>query len=409
MLDALEGGVKGGKWFSLIDKVWSTRTLTASYERVRRNGGAAGVDQQSIAAFEARSEVYLAELSSALQEGRYVPQPVRRTWIPKPGTKKMRPLGIPTIKDRIVQGALRLVLEPIFERDFSDSSYGFRPQRGCKDALRRVDALLKDGYVWVVDADIQSYFDNIDHDLLMEEVAAKVSDGPVLSLIGQLLRQPVMEGLDQWTPVKGSPQGAVLSPLLANIFLHPIDVALDSAGIHFARYADDLVLLCKTESEAQQAYALLQSLMRDRKLDLHPEKTKIVDARQPGGFDFLGYHFERGYRHPRDKSVKALKSKVRKMTPRHPGTSLEAVIVRLNRVTQGWFEYFKHSHRAWLLPLDKWIRMRLRTIMRHYEGRSGRGDGLDHYKWPNAYFIDRGLFTFQGALDRQLRSRCGNS
>lgn len=409
MLDALERGVKGGQWFSLIDKVWSLRTLEASFERVRRNNGAAGVDRQSIAIFEEQSDKYLAELSLALKEERYTPQPVKRTWIPKPGTSKKRPLGIPTVKDRVIQGALRLVLEPIFEREFSDSSFGFRPERGCKDALRRVDALLKEGYVWVVDADIQSYFDDIDHDLLMQEVAKRVSDGRILALIGKLLKQPVMEGLAEWNPIKGTPQGAVLSPLLANIHLHPIDVALEQAGVRFARYADDLVLLCRSEEDARRAHDLLASSMQDRKLILHPEKTKIVDARERGGFDFLGYHFERGHRRPRDKSVKALKDKVRKLTPRHPGISLEAVIERLNPVLRGWFAYFKHSAPWSLTPLDKWFRMRLRTILHHYEGRRGRGMGLDHYRWPNAFFIDTGLFTFKEARERLVRSRCGNS
>lgn len=405
MLEALETGVKGGQWFSLIDKVWSLKTLQASWERVRRNGGAAGVDKQSIERFEARAETYISELSLALKEGSYTPQSVRRTWIAKPGTSQKRPLGIPTVKDRIVQGAIRLVIEPIFEREFSDSSFGFRPRRGCKDALRRVQELLNEGYTWVVDADIKSYFDNIDHDILMQDVATKVSDGRLLNLIRELLQQPILDGLEEWNPIKGTPQGAVLSPLLANLYLHEVDVTLGEAGFRFARYADDLVILCKSEAEARQAHELLNSLMQSRKLELHPEKTKIVNAMDRGGFDFLGYHFERGYRWPRNKSIKALKDKVRTLTPRHPGISLEKVIARLNPTLRGWFEYFKHSHRSMIRPIDQWVRMRLRTILHHYEGRKGRGDGLDHYKWPIAYFKDRGLFTMLEARDRIVQSR----
>jgi len=216
MLRALEQGVKGGVWFSLIDKVWSVSNLRAAWARVARNNGAAGVDHVTVEMFEQRLEANLATLSDQLRTGNYRSQAVRRHSIPKTGGTE-RPLGIPTVRDRVVQGALRQVLEPIFERDFAQHSYGFRPGRGCKDALRRVDQLLKAGYTHVVDADLKSYFDTIPHDKLMAVVEKKVADGRVLKLIESFLAADVMEGLSRWTPESGSPQGAVVSPLLSNI------------------------------------------------------------------------------------------------------------------------------------------------------------------------------------------------
>ncbi len=229
MLTALGNGVKGGQWFSLIDKVYAPRTLEAAWRQVAKNRGAAGVDRMSVARFKANETVYLEELARTLKDGSYRPDAVRRVHIPK-GKGQTRPLGIPTVKDRIVQAALKMVLEPIFEREFLPSSFGFRPGQGCKDALREVDRLLKAGYTWVVDADLKGYFDSIPHLQLMERVRAKVTDGRVLSLIDAFLRQDVLDGLDRWKPIAGSPQGAVLSPLLANLYLHPLDVVMTEEG-----------------------------------------------------------------------------------------------------------------------------------------------------------------------------------
>ena len=293
MLTALETGVKGGRWFSLMDKVYAPANLAAAWKRVRGNRGAAGVDHQSVEAFELHAEKYLGELHRELREGTYRPSAVRRQWIPKPGTSQQRPLGIPTVRDRIVQSALRHVLEPLWEVKFADQSYGFRPGRSCKDALRRVDELLHAGFSWVVDADIQSYYDSIEHGRMLEEVAKEVADGKVLGLVEALLQQPVMENASRWTPDEGIPQGSTIGPLLANVYLHPVDEAMARAGHARVRYADDQVILCKTEQEAQQALARLREEMTGRGLTLHPEKTRVVDVSQPGGFDFLGYHFER--------------------------------------------------------------------------------------------------------------------
>lgn len=238
MLAALGNGVKGGKWFSLIDKVYRAETLKAAWQKVKANAGAAGVDGQSVKRFAARAEMYLEELGTALKRGTYRPQPVRRVEIPK-GGGKFRPLGIAVVKDRIVQTALKFVLEPIFEREFLKMSYGFRPGLGCKDALREVERLLKEGYTFVVDADLKSYFDTIPHVRLMERVGEKLSDGRVLELIEAYLQQDIIKEMERWTPIGGTPQGAVISPLLANIYLHPLDCQMQKKGFRMVRYADD--------------------------------------------------------------------------------------------------------------------------------------------------------------------------
>jgi retron-type reverse transcriptase len=238
MLAALVNGVKGGKWYSLWDKVGERRTLEASWHAVARNNGAAGVDGMSVERFAAHAERYLDELEADLKAGRYRPDGVKRTSIPKAGGGQ-RPLGIPTVKDRIVQGALKRVLEPIFEWEFLDVSYGFRPGRGAKDALREVDTALKAGHTWVVDADIEGYFDNIPHAPLLAALKERISDGQVLALIEAYLGQAILEDLKRWTPTQGTPQGAVLSPLLANLYLHGLDCILSEQGYRIVRYADD--------------------------------------------------------------------------------------------------------------------------------------------------------------------------
>jgi len=405
MLTALEEGVKGGKWFALMDKVYSGQNLKAAWAKVKANKGAAGIDQQSIEAFQTNEGKYLGELQESLRDNRYEAKPVKRVWIPKTGSKEKRPLGIPVVKDRIVQTALRNVLEPIFEKTFAEHSYGFRPGRGCKDALRRLETLLKTGKTWVVDADIKSYFDTISHDKLMEDIKGEVADGRVLELIGGYLRQGVIDGLDQWEPEKGTPQGAVISPLLANIYLNRTDHDMSSAGYEMIRYADDAVLLCSTEEEAKKALTEMKAKIEERGLTLHPEKTRIVDATQKGGFDFLGYHFERNTRWPRNKSMKKFKDSIKQKTKRTSGESMKCIIDNLNRSLKGWFEYFRHSNRKTFQMTDKWIRMRLRSILRKRQGRHGKGQGTDHWRWPNAYFSGLGLFTLTAAHEQARQSR----
>jgi RNA-directed DNA polymerase len=398
MLSALERGVKGGCWFSLIDKVYSLRNLRAAFTQVKANRGAAGVDHVTIEMFANDLEANLARASEQLVTGSYQPQAVRRKWIPKPGSNQQRPLGIPTVRDRVVQGALRNVLEPIFERDFAEHSYGFRPERGCKDALRRVHQLLKTGNTWVVDADLASYFDTIPQDKLLEQVAQKVADSRVLELITAMLQQGVMEAMAYWTPTAGTPQGAVISPLLSNIYLDPLDHEMAKGGFEMVRYADDFIILCRSEAEARAALTRVQAWTATAGLQLHPEKTRLVDATQRGGFEFLGYHFERGYRWPRRKSVAKLKATIRKHTRRRNGHSLQTIIKNVNQTLAGWFDYFKHSHKTAFPTLDKWTRMRLRTILRQRRKRKGRARGTDNVRWPNSFFVRQGLFNLSAAL-----------
>ena len=397
MLTALEEGVKGGKWFSLIDKVYRLANLRQAFARVKANQGVAGVDHQTIEMFEQHLEANLEYLATALKDGSYRPLALLRKWIAKPGSSEQRPLGIPTVRDRVVQTAMRAALEPIFERIFAAHSYGFRPGRGCKDALRQVNYLLKQGYNWVVDADLKSYFDTIPFAQLMTRVEEQVADGAVLALIEAYLHQGVLEAMKWWQPEAGTPQGAVISPLLSNIYLNPLDQLMAASGCEMVRYADDFVILCRSEAEARAALEEVQQWTAQAGLTLHPEKTRIVEATKHGGFDFLGYHFERGYRWPRRKSLKKLKDKIRAHTKRNNGQSLQVSISRLNPVLRGWFGYFKQSHYTTFTPLDKWLRMRLRSLLRKRRKRRGRAGSCDNRRWPNAFFATQGLFSLAHA------------
>ncbi len=394
MLTALEEGVKGGKWYSLMDKVCAMSNLRAAFKRVKGNGGAAGVDHQTVEMYEHCLEKNLERLSQALKAGTYRPQAVRRVWIPKLGSKEKRPLGVPTVQDRVVQAAILHVLEPIFERDFAEQSYGFRPNRGCKDALRRVWELLEAGHTWVVDADLKSYFDTISHGQLIKRVEEKVSDGRVIEMLQKYLKQDVMDGVESWTPEGGTPQGAIISPMLSNIYLDPLDHAMVREGHEMVRYADDFVILCRSEAEARAVLEKVRAWTVQAGLTLHPVKTRIVNAEEKGGFDFLGYHFERGMKWPRKKSLDKFKETIRAKTKRTNGHSLQAIIEDVNRTTRGWFEYFKHSKANTFRGLDAWIRMRIRSILRKRQGRQGRGRGSDHQRWPISFFSEHGLFSF---------------
>ena len=372
---------------------------------MRANGGSAGSDHQSIKGFERDLEANLTRLEEELRSGTYRPKNIRRVYIDKPGSKDKRPLGIPAVRDRVVQAALRMTIEPIFEREFVSGSYGFRPKRGCKDALREVEQLLKSGCVHVVDADIRSYFDSIPHDLLMNEVRKYIADGRVLKLLETFLKVDILDEMNRWTPEGGTPQGAVISPLLANLFLHPVDIAMAEAGYRMIRYADDFVVLCGSHAEAQSALALVSKLIEERGLTLHPEKTKTVDLSQPKSvFDFLGYRFGRYTRWPRKKSLAKVKDAIRQKTRRSNGHSLDAIIQDVNSTLKGWFEYFKHAHHRTFPRLDGWTRRRLRSILRERRGRGGISRGHDHMRWPNKLFHEHGLFNLKTARDSLLQS-----
>ncbi|VAX41075.1 Retron-type RNA-directed DNA polymerase [hydrothermal vent metagenome] len=288
------------------------------------------------------------------------------------------------------------VIEPIFEREFSEQSYGFRSERGCKDALRRVDELLKSGYVHVVDVDLESYFDTIPHDLLLERLSEKIADSSLLGLISQFLTAPIEEGDEKWIPEQGTPQGSVLSPLLSNIYLDPLDHLMSQLGFEMVRYADDIVILCRSKSEANRAYSALQNWLTANGLTLHHAKSKLVDVREEG-FDFLGYHFSGMDRHVSKKSLKKLKSTIRIKTRRTCGRSLHFIIADVNITLRGWFGYFQHGHRWTFEPLDRFIRQRLRSILKRHNKISGVAKGRDMYRWNNTFFASAGLYSLMTA------------
>ncbi len=325
-------------------------------------------------------------------------------WIEKPGSVEKRPLGIPTVTDRVVQAAVRMVIEPIFENRFAKHSYGFRPGRGCKDALRRVEELLRAGNTHVVDVDIKGYFDTIPQDRLMALVRERIADGRVLGLIEGFLKQGVIEGTD-WHKAKeeGTPQGGVISPLLANIYLNPLDWLMAASGFEMVRYADDMVVMCRSREEAVAALSVLKEWMEGAGLTLHPDKTRTVDMTEAGShFDFLGYRFYRSRRGRlcrlvRPKSLRKLRETIKPKTRRNNGKSMEAIVADINRTLKGWFAYFKHVHPSELGEIDQWLRMRLRSILRKRRGGRGRGRGQDHHRWPNRYFTGLGLFCLLDA------------
>ena len=414
MLRALESGVKGDKWFSLIDKVWKKENLRVAFDAVKRNKGAAGIDHISVRHFERNLDSQLERLHQQLKEGRYQPQAARRKWIDKPGSKARRPLGIPTVRDRVVETALKQVIEPIFEREFADCSHGFRPGRGCRSALSEVDRLLKkEGKFTVVEVDIQRFFERIDHDRLLELVADRISDGRVLTLIESMLQRGVMDDERHQQTVEGTPQGGVISPLLANIYLNGLDHEMQQAGYHLVRYADDLVVLCDEPGQAPGALEHLSGWIESMGLTLHPDKTGVVEMTEPGAwFDFLGYRFMHARKSGKlrgfvsDKSKQRLRERTKPYLRRCNGRSLEAILAKINPILRGWYGYFKHSNPASLGEMDGWVRMRLRCILRKRRKQRGRGLGKSHHRWPNAYFVEHGLFTMAVAHAEELQSSC---
>jgi RNA-directed DNA polymerase len=370
MLAALEIGLKGNKWFSLIDKVWSEGTLELAWEKVKSNAGACGMDGITIGRFAKDSRSRLLAVKEHLKRGTYQPKPVKRVWIPKPGSTEKRPLGIPTVTDRVVQAALRMVIEPIFESRFAEGSHGFRPGRGCKDALRQVEGLLRAGRLHVVDVDIKGYFDTIPHERLMALVRERLADGRV----------------------------------------DPLEWEMAGEGFAMARYADDMVVLCRSLEEAQKALAAIKEWMAEAGLALHPEKTRLVDMTTAGShFDFLGYRFKQSQRGKiirlaRPKSLSKLREAIKPKVRRANGKSMEVIIGEVNRTLQGWFAYFKHIHVSEMKVIDQWVRGRLRSILRKCTGRKGRGRGLDHHRWPNHYFTRLGLFCLQEARELEIAS-----
>ena len=404
MLATLGNGVQGGKWYSLGDKAFSVKALDTAFTRVNANGGAPGVDGWTVDRFDRQREANISRLHAELMAGTYRPRPVRRVYIPKPGSKEKRPLGIPTVCDRVVQTVVKSTLEPIFEAKFRDGSYGFRPGRSCRQALRRVWLGLKEGLVYVVDADLRRFFDTIPHEVIMRGLESEVSDGKVLSLVRSYLEQGVMEGgvnLPEDEEDQGVPQGSPLSPLLANIALHDLDALMEDSGYELVRYADDFVILCKTREHAEAALEAVRAWTQGVGLSLHPEKTRIVDYGAGESFEFLGHLFKKGKVYPRDKSLKNIRDKIRAKTPRHSGKSLADVIANLNPVLRGWARYFRDCP-AWTLErVDGFVRRRLRHMLDIREKRRPIWGGTSNNRWPNAYFAKQGLYSMVDACPRR--------
>lgn len=407
MLTALENGVKGNKWFSLIDKAYKPAVLHSAWRKVRANKGAAGVDKMTVEMFEEQLIKYLAELEQDLKSEKYQPKGVKRVHIFKE-RGKTRPLGIPVVLDRVAQQAVKMVIEPIFEKEFLDCSYGFRPGRGALQAIEQVKKEIEEGNVWVVDADLQAYFDTISHDKLLDKIKRRISDGRVLNLIELWLTQKVMEECKEWKPTQGTPQGGVISPLLANIYLHDLDVLITSQGFKMARYADDFVILAKTQEEAERALRLVRDWVSQNELVLHPEKTHIGNCMKEGeGFDFLGYRFEAGTLWIRNKSIQRFRERIRKETSRVCGKALTEVIDVINPVMRGWGNYFIKVTKYTLGTFDSFVRRRLRAIVERQNKRQCFGAGSSNRRIPNEFFAKLGLFNMENhqVLYRACRSR----
>jgi RNA-directed DNA polymerase len=399
MLNRLTESQEQTVWFSLWDKVWHSDNLSQAMLEVISKHGCPGIDGQTTGQISANWLPEQERLQRELREGQYRPQPTLRAWIPKLGSNEQRALGVPAVRDRMVQAALRHVLEPIFERDFAEQSYGFRPGRGCIQALQRVEELLLQGYIWIVDVDLKSYFDTIPHKRLLAAVRQRIADGKVMKLLADYLEAGVMETSKDWQPTEqGTPQGSGISPLLSNIYLNPLDHQMEQLGYEMVRYADDFVICCRTEAEAQAALTAVAAWTESAELKLHPVKTRIISADGLEGFDFLGYHFQRyqdghGTKYPRKKSVQKLRDTLRKKLQRGRSGSLPEIFREINVTLKGWLGYFKYSRPSALRDNDQWIRDRARQILRRRHKRDGLVRGRERTEYPNQWFEMQGLFS----------------
>lgn len=403
----LENKVKGGRWHALIDKVYAEPNLYSAARKVTAKDKAAGVDGQSCEEFEEQLVSETRQLGEQIKAGTYRPRAVRRVQIPKPGrSNETRPLGIPTVRDRVVQRAIVNVIEPILDHQFHQRSFGFRHGRGAHDALRIVEQKLEEGYVYVVDADLKGYFDTIPKARLLDLVKQHISDSRMLNLIKMFLDQDILEELRQWSPSAGVPQGSVLSPVLSNLYLNPLDHQMADEGFEMVRYADDFVVLCRTAAEAQAALAMITVWVESAGLTLHPTKTKVVDSRRES-FAFLGYSFRGDRIYPRRESLAKLNARLVELTPRMRPGSMKVITAELNSVLRGWFTYFRHCRWTIYKDLDSYLRARLRRLLlkRH---RKNPARKTRNERWPNVYFTKLGLYSLREAHFRFDESLRGN-
>jgi group II intron reverse transcriptase/maturase len=381
---------KGTKYYTLIDKVYEMDNLYGAWGKVKENRGSRGIDNMSIDQFGKNLDLNIRELHRLLKQDRYEPLPIRRVYIPKPDGKQ-RPLGIPAVRDRVIQQALLNVLTPVFEPTFMDCSYGFRPERSAHHAIAKVEEYRDAGCKWVVDADIQSYFDTIDHKLLMNFVTEEISDSRMLKLVEAFLRAGILEEGKLMDMNMGTPQGGVISPLLANIYLHRLDKEMMGKGYKIVRYADDFVVLCQSRKEAEAALEDVQTALGKLKLSINLQKTKISHFSE--GIEFLGFKIFEEHKIPKDRGIKNYKDKIRSLTRRKQPIKPEELCKRVNPINTGWGNYFKIGNVKGLYrELDGWTRKRIRAFI---EGKVSRNS---NWQIPNAIIEEMGLKTLSSLI-----------